>query len=1087
MKRLMMCVCAVLVGTAFAADCVWTGAAGDGKWNTPGNWDGNAVPVNGDKLTLSGASGSEMENNIENLSIQQISFIGSDPVHLTGNGFTINSSTIAYAWTNTCPLVCDVPLTVRASGSIWNQYMIFEGETHFYREVNAPSDRKINFHIRPTVGKPVYFHAPVTAQKIGFESASNALYFYEGVTSTVYMSSSTFSDTGSYWTYFYKPIKSGDYFNITFRRFRCMAADILDPSALLTFTGWPTGGQLDLNGFDQTVNCVTGIFTTSSTRWPNANNDRAIGSSSPATFTMRATISSEHSTIFTGSTTIKYAPTSSDLVMTFNHRTNTTTGALLIMDGTIRLATAAKFSNLPYIYLGPTAALEIDAANGIANPFPALRTVELETGGKLKLPSGVALTAARVVKGGVPLPIGVTYTSADGWIEGDGTLTVSDASTSSTTTWLGDSGGWNTAANWSAGVPSVLKAAVVEGLQRQDVSVTVSDDAAAATNLTVLSECDGKVKLYVDALLPFSNAWLTFGQNTEVEVGDGGELSYTGTANAGNASDLRMLVNDGATVKVKNGGRVTFTDVAGQVQIGTSAASTGTLTIEEGGEVSMVQGLKNAHFGITDGGRVDVKGLLSVARRFGNNSSRVYQQNGSGVLDVSGNGMVKIASVEDTQGGAFELIGGTANFSDSAALATVPGGNWNMNVYFGASTLAGSAPRVTFTGNSCISNFIGSLTISGQSEEGAYLDMSSVNEGFWPSTGANFYSLYVGYNAGKGRFDFGGKSFKASLYGIYVGRSNSASAAGYGSGELTIMNGAAAMCGGTAAMNRSSANATRLVQFYGTLIGHWLTAPSSLGAGVRPEKGLMRLKGATSSHTLSDGHFVVGAGCAEGRYIQEDGTNIVVSTTWSGDTWSTNSVMAVGLLGGWGDCVVSNGLFKSNVRTFVGGCKTNEYFDGTYFSYGTGKWVADLHNAEGRLCIAGGKFMCNKEVYVGSDGSGTVEIGPTGSFAANALVLSNQTASVARFVFGPAGVGAATVERLEVAPGAKLSVDVGAYTGRKPKFRLITAGAVQGAFAAGDIEIDGGTAAARFAAARVEQTATGVNLLLPSGTAIILR
>ena len=57
----------------------------------------------------------------------------------------------------------------------------------------------------------------------------------------------------------------------------------------------------------------------------------------------------------------------------------------------------------------------------------------------------------------------------------------------------------------------------------------------------------------------------------------------------------------------------------------------------------------------------------------------------------------------------------------------------------------------------------------------------------------------------------------------------------------------------------------------------------------------------------------------------------------------------------------------------------------------------------------------------------------------------------------------------------------------KPKFRLISADAVQGSFAAGDIEIDGASAAARFAAARIEQTATGVSLLLPSGTAIIVR
>ena len=78
---------------------------------------------------------------------------------------------------------------------------------------------------------------------------------------------------------------------------------------------------------------------------------------------------------------------------------------------------------------------------------------------------------------------------------------------------------------------------------------------------------------------------------------------------------------------------------------------------------------------------------------------------------------------------------------------------------------------------------------------------------------------------------------------------------------------------------------------------------------------------------------MAGAGCADGLYVQEDGTNYVLTSAYSSNNdgvwvYTTNNVMAVGMLGGRGECIVSNGYFKSNIRTFVGGCHTNEYFDG---------------------------------------------------------------------------------------------------------------------------------------------------------------
>ena len=43
-------------GAASAADRTWTGDAGDGKWSTPGNWSGQAVPASGDTVIFDGTA-----------------------------------------------------------------------------------------------------------------------------------------------------------------------------------------------------------------------------------------------------------------------------------------------------------------------------------------------------------------------------------------------------------------------------------------------------------------------------------------------------------------------------------------------------------------------------------------------------------------------------------------------------------------------------------------------------------------------------------------------------------------------------------------------------------------------------------------------------------------------------------------------------------------------------------------------------------------------------------------------------------------------------------------------------------------------
>ena len=1096
-RKIMMAAIVTALGAAcFAvpATNVWTGAAGDGKWSTPGNWEGGVVPVsgNGDTVIVNGTNGSDLENDIDDLVITRIFLIGSATVNLTGKPLTVGypAEDFSYCWTNSCPVNCYIPINVKMTSKPNDRYLVFFKNVNFYAPITGVGSKNLHLHSRPNSGASVYFHAPVTAECLYLQQSANSFHFYASITTTTYTSSASYGDSGAGWAYFYVPMKNGNYFNSAFRKFGCKAANVLDPDAELRWEGYPTTGLVDMMGFDQTVNRLGGTYayvTSKTTKYP-ADSARVLTSSTgPATLTMRATESDTTPAIVTGSVTLKYAPTSSDCVQTFSHRTNTTDGAILVMDGTVKIADGTIFRNVPMIYVGPTATLEIDADNGIENPFPALRALEVADGGKVKIPDGVALTAARVVYGTTRMPDGVACTSATGWIEGDGSLTPSVAAFASPTVWVTLSGDWNTAANWSAGVPTISLPSQIYGLAGTETTVTVSSDTAPSTNLTVRAD-EGSVKLCVNALLPFSDAWISFGKGTTVEVGDGGHIDYDGTLYGSSNTREFVTVADGASVTVKNGGKMSFTDIPGRILVGGNTGTEGSLNIEAGGEVDVLQGQTSAVVRVNSGGTLDLKGLLTLNRRFGNKSSQLFSLYG-GDLTASGNGEFRVKKGPDgTTGSHIYMTGGNVRFKDDAKITYPNGSSWNSELFFGSTSDATYPMCAEFTDNACVSGFVGHVTVCGNS----VLDMSSARYGFFRKGDASFYDLTVGSRNSDSKFYYGGAGFSISYYGFFIGH-NTNTANEPGRGEVVLMNGARVDDSASAACTRSavSSGSVPLKQFYGTLVGLWLNAPTAVSSTDRPQKGELRLKGAATKHTTGYGHFIVGAGCAEGRYVQEDGTNLVVTSTASGNNdgfiaYATNSVMVVGMLGGLGECIVSNGYFKSNVRTFIGGCYTNEYFDGAYFSYGTSKRTVSFRNAEGYLRVAGGKVECVKPVFVGSDGSGTIEIGRSGTFVADTVVLSNQTASTLKFKFGPDGVGTASVKKLVIAPGAKLEIDASAYEGLRSHFSILAADDIEGAFGGQDIEVCGDMAGRPVTVVTLPD-GKGFKVVLVRGTRIMLR
>ena len=1072
-----------LVSAALAGNvCTWIGGAGDGKWSSAANWEGGVVPGAGDIAWLSGSNTATINNDVENLSLVGIWFTNTVPVTLTGGKITLTGdANVRTNWFNTCPVTCYAPLDIVPSHAT-ARHMIFDDSTTISNDVTSSSKSNVFFSMEKTNKKRelhIYGAVTMPSASVYFQATLDSRNIHlHGPVAVKKLAGSGSAPSGAGWYYLYQPATYGA-LEIAYRRVSCEAENVLCPTSPVSWTGSYQGGELRLNGHDQTCNWLGGVYYSGT----NAPNDtaRVLSSVSPATLTVRATQSSTTYAIVTGKVSIVYAPAESSLVQTFSIRTNTTAGALIVSNGTVKIDAGSLWRNLPEIRIWKDAALEISATNGIANPFPALKTVYIQPGGKLKIPSGVALTAERVLGLGVTIEDGTYSQNASGdireatWIEGTGTLTVTHVG--SFADWKRPvTGAWSDGANWVGGTaPSaVLPAQVLN--DGEDFTVRVSADAAVATNLTAFAISafgdPGETTFDVTALWPFYRAWISLGAGTKVEVGNGGHFRYDGgeTAAAGDAiADDRIVLKDGAQLTVKSGGTFSVTNARGRVTVGGgSANSTGTLKVEAGGLFDFYPGVKDVVVDVEKGGLVDVAGTMRLHRRNDNGANLLRMAGGE--MRFSGDAFLQLhgdpTNVMGVTGGYLQFGTGKATFSDSAHLQFTGGLNYNAHMVV-APTANGETAEVVFDGSSGISNSVQNLYIGNNGNDAidGSATMTMKKGSYWRYGSASTRmanQVFVGYRKGKGVLNVAGATIQPGFSGIRSGHIDVARTDRSTEGEINLSDGALMVVYGQAGYSRSAAGSagTPLKQLFGTTVGYWLRAPS--GVTGRPAVGRINITGDTTTVDAIQGHVIVGAGAAEGTILMDgkEFTVVTNNTTYAENKdgsvtfreYATNSVMAIGMLTGKGAFIQTAGRVLSNLRTYVGGCETNQYFDGAYIA--TDPCRIGQRTAEGLLCISNGTFAATKEVYVGTDGAGTIQVGPTGTFTAKTLVLSNQTSSVMRFVFDENGFsGGVTVTNLVIASGAKLEVDARGYTGMKTNFNLLKASSVTGDFADQDITI----------------------------------
>ena len=1082
---------------SFPTDCTWTGLGGDGLWSNPANWkDASGVgemPVSGrnDTVILTADTTQDIGDDF---SIRQLLFANADAnVTLDGRSIRLTMAkggvaigvTGGKGFTVCNDLLFENDFYIVGAGTGYS----CKGNVNFRGAINAVG-KTLYYTFDGSGSYGLHFYGPVTAASVEMKETKHRMVCFHRANHAV-GKLSRFYGTAYYFPEaeaFAGPVKPV----VSFSHAYCEGSS----------------GRYDLVN-DQTFDRIQSDKASKDT-----SDNIGHYSTTPsdyATLTLKATDNASTwarickmvggTVSGAGLIHLVYDP-QGDYTQTFNGRTHSFSGLIEVKRGTIRSDAGTTWSNVPKVVVWPGATFEISETNNVANPLPDLQQLFVAKGGTVKVPEGVTLTAT-VNYDGTWQPAGAC--SGD-WLVGGGTVTAQTFSPSELT-WANARGGdWSVAANWMPEeVPDVDSPASVDNTAAEGtLTVTVASAAAPATNLTAGANTpfSGTVAFDVSALWPFTRGWLTFDKGTSVTVKDGGHLFVddVATGTKDDVSDVRIALKNGSSLTVKSGGTLTYTNAQGRLVVGEVGAATSALSVEAGGTLVFVPGKGGPAVRVGENGRLDVAGTMRLVRDTKSTALSLLQQAG-GAITVSGSGVIDVYSTTGDMQGALTFGTGLTRFTDNAQLKYSGGTHYNRQLNIGP-TAAGETAEVIFDGNSGFSGSIGQC-LFGSSDVAGETHVAVLGNASLSPSGSSFSSLKIGSRYGTSTFDLGHGRLGVGQYGFFVGYSGDATTEARGSGTLSVSNGAALVVTGTGAISRGTCNSSviPIKNFIGTVVGGWLHAAAAPSKGARPIVGRLQVADDGSSVKSTQGHFVVGAGKAEGTVEVSGGTVEVAvgqdnvyntSNSNSGQStpkaewvyfpvYATNNVMAVGMLGGRGTVELTGGTFTSNLRTFVGGCKTNEWHDGAYFSYGTDKCVANLHDAEGVLRVTGGLFTCTKRVVVGSDGSGLLEIGPSGTFTAPTLVLSNQTASVLSFKADATRgfTGGLAVTNLVIASGATLNVDLGGYAGHS--VGLIRAASVEGDFAAVNVTGQGDVDAL------VRKTPTGYRLSMLRGALLIVR
>lgn len=442
-------------------------------------------------------------------------------------------------------------------------------------------------------------------------------------------------------------------------------------------------------------------------------------------------------------------------------------------------------------------------------------------------------------------------------------------------------GDWNTAANWTEGVPAGDNPAFMTNTAASHTVTVASEPAETATNLTIRTAPGLATTLDIAAPIAFTNAWLTLSTGAVVRITEGGELNYNGKGTTAVASDQTVKIFHGAQLSV-DGGLCDVTNYTGQFRIEGSGSLTSSLAIASGTFRYVPQPNQNG-IRIFSGGRIEMTGGVFDATPDPGYGSAIYQDYGT--IDVSGDATFYLR-------GHGSFGSGETRFSGDSILHF--GGSGRQKIL---PQRAGDTASVVFTGNAGIAG-----TGSDRFTVGAGR-ADSRSELRFEGTGSSVVglTLNIGGTKGYGEVDLLNGYVSVSSYGVRVGcQDEGTSSDAAPTGMLRVAGGALKVDGSAAGWGKGYFNGLIVGSGNTTVVG----SPSFY-------RGSMLVSGGVVSNTA--GFFSVGAGQAEGDVLQTGGEVRLTSAY----------AATIGLAGGTGRYILSNGLFTAVSTVYVGGATTN--------------------------------------------------------------------------------------------------------------------------------------------------------------------
>lgn len=992
--------------------CTWTAGAGNGSWKADGNWDTKPASFSGDTVILSVKNGvSSLTNDITSGSsaiyLYSLQVKGDAPVTLTGGKVGFNNQN---TWIETTvPFVCDAEIG-QWQKSYWNYFYLGASATFKKQITLSKEDSALRIVTTAGTGVKVVFDGPLvsTAANTTFAllpKTGDSLWVNNSISAaTITPQISGYDSSEKREVHVVGPMDCS-LLNVNNCDFYCEADNVLCPTGRIEWVGAQYNGQLELNGHDQTTGPLGGESTYGN------DNARILVSSSQATLTIASESSATTYALVRGALNILLDAESSDVVQTFGKRTHDTTGNIDVANGTLKVSEGSKWTNVKKLVVrGAGAAFEVDAANGVENPLPSLHHLRVGAGGLLKLPEGVAIKTHLFYFGNTSFAAGkysgvaadgVTQTDA---IEGAGIVEVV-APSSDYVFWTGgaNDGKWSSSGNWSGGTPSASKPVrIAPELYAETISIAAGDVLPSA--------------LTIDGALAAVHVTVT------------GSFAWDPTA---------VTVNRGGTLEIGTGASITTTKGAWTVNEGEILVSGGTFDANSFGGTFAVKG-SDGHEGVfrMTGGLISHKPVnWSESTKLQIQKYGKLQASG-GVLraNTAANGHTTIIN----KGGKMEISGGAsyegvAGYSEAFSFRTTMTDfsgnssfvNKNQNSKISVVADAGETNVVLFSDHASVSGTgLDSTTIAASGNGRAVFEIDT-DTPFSASLGVR---ILVGVDDKTGEFVFRKGYAATNFRGLIVGGA-SGSSGNTGASLVSAFGGSGLfrMIGGGMTVGVSNKRVEEGF-FPGWSVGEG-------GQTLADGKGIFTGRAEISGGCLTNLGFTVIGGAHSVGSVEQTGGEVCLK---GGD----NCPLLLGLAGGTGSYVLGGGCLALDQNAYVGGSFTNIINGGNLLSKAYPYPVED-HTAVGTLTVTGGTLVGTKQIMVGANGAGTINVrGSEAAISCASLILSNTvalaTSSTLNFTADANGLAPIEVSGKVVnTPGTTMTVDLTDAPASEKGYKLI--------------------------------------------------